>query len=97
MLGWALALAALVGVVGCYSDVKVVQGAVTSVEPDGSGLVLRDERPPNAAASYRLVERATVAPGDAVRVAYRDRGEGRVVVRLMNLTRHKAKNKSDKE
>ena len=93
----ALALAAVVALPACYSDVKVVQGTVTSSDPAAAMLDVKDERAPNATATYRLKEPATVAPGDLVRVAFRDGSDGKTVIRLMNLTRHRAKNKTDRK
>ncbi|MBI5478883.1 MAG: hypothetical protein HY906_08510 [Deltaproteobacteria bacterium] len=81
----------------CYDDVKVVQGTVTQVEAAASTIAVKDERAPNATVSYRLTEPATVATGDLVRVAFRDGADGKQVVRLMNLTRHRAKDRRDKK
>jgi hypothetical protein len=91
-----LGLAAALGLAGCYSDVKVVQGTVVTVAEDHATVTVRDERAPNATADYRLAARVTVAPGDVVRLAYRDRADGKAVVRLMNITRRDAKAQTEK-
>jgi hypothetical protein len=93
----ALGLLACVALAACYDDVKVVQGTVTAVDATGRALDLRDERPPHATATYGGVEPAGVASGDLVRVAFRDHPDGKQVVRLMNLTRHRARDRSEKK
>jgi hypothetical protein len=93
----ALALLASLTVGACYDDVKVVQGTVTSVDANGRALEVRDERPPYATATYGGVQVAAVASGDLVRLAFRDHADGKQVVRLMNLTRHRARDRSEKK
>ena len=97
VLGAALAVAATVALGACYDDVKVVQGTVIGAAAERHEVEIRDERPPHATATYRLERPATVAIGDVVRLAFRDRAEGKVVVRLMNLSRHRAQRQMDKE
>jgi len=91
----ALCLAPLL--VGCYSDVKVVQGTVVRVDRGAQVIDVKDERSPNAVAPYRLARPATVKDGDLVRLAYRATGDDRVALRLMNLTRLKERRRSEKE
>jgi hypothetical protein len=93
----AAALAALLSaVVGCYDDVKVVQGTVVSFDEQGTVVEVKDERAPNATATYHMKERATMKNGDLVRIAFRDGADGKHVVRLMNVTRQKAKRQAEK-
>jgi hypothetical protein len=95
--GRALALVAALALAACYSDVKVVQGTVTEGNSSATTLTVRDERAPNASATYRLERPVTVATGDLVRLAYRESPDGRQVVRAMNLTRHRDKAHRDKK
>jgi hypothetical protein len=97
VLGAALAVAAMAALGACYDDVKVVQGTVIGAASARHEVEVRDEQPPHATATYRLARPATVAPGDLVRLAFRDRADGKVVVRLMNLSRHRAQRQTDKE
>jgi hypothetical protein len=96
-VGQALALMAALSVGACYDDVKVVQGTVTRVDLAATTLEVKDERAPHVSADYRLSAPVTVATGDLVRLAFRDRADGKQVVRLMNLTRHRAKDRSDQK
>jgi hypothetical protein len=82
-----LCLAALLATAGCYDDVKVVQGVVTATNDDAKTITIRDERAPGAVLVYQLPGRAATAVGDVVRLAYRVRGEERIAVRMMNVTR----------
>jgi hypothetical protein len=87
----AVARVATLTLTACYDDVKVVQGTVTAVDAGGRALAVRDERPPHATSTFGGVSVAAVTQGDLVRLAYRDLADGKQVVRLMNLTRHQAR------
>jgi hypothetical protein len=75
---------------GCYDDVKVVQGSVISTNPNAGTITVRDERPPNAELTYRNAGSKAALVGDVVRIAFREQGDGAVVVRLMNLRQRRA-------
>jgi len=68
----------------------VVQGTVESYDPVARLLLVKDPGPPERNLEL-LLEGAEVgadpAPGDTVRVAYRDRQGRRQATRVMNITR----------
>jgi len=83
--------------VSCVESPKVVQGKVQSYSADSKTLVVQDERTPGAELTLSL-EGAEVgaepAPGDQVRIAYRDQSGKPVAIRVMNLTKQKDSGKS---
>ena len=85
--GAGLLLLLALGLCGCYSDVKVVQGTVVAVGRQGREVAVRDERVPNLVAAYALDHPTTTKSGDVVRIAYRSTTAGNHALRLMNLTR----------
>ena len=91
-----LGIAALLAGPGCYDDVKVVQGAVVTSDGPARTLSVQDERAPHAVATYQVADALLAKPGDIVRLAYRDRGQARVVARMMNVTRVRSKKEQDK-
>jgi hypothetical protein len=82
-----LALAVPLG--GCYGDLQVVQGSVVSADVAAGTITVKDERSPHAEVTYANAGRKPVVVGDVVRIAFRQRGEGPVVVRLMNLQQNR--------
>jgi ribosomal protein S1 len=86
----ALAAILVVLATGCTAPPQVVQGTVTSINPESHVLVMTDEKSPGRQLSLSL-EGAEIgaqpAPGDTVRVAFRAEGDKLVATRVMNLTR----------
>jgi len=83
--------------VSCVESPKVVQGQVRSYSADSKTLVVQDERPPGAELTISLQGAevgAEPAPGDQVRVSYRDQAGKPVAIRVMNLTKQKDSGKS---
>jgi hypothetical protein len=81
----------------CYGDLVVVQGTVTELDGTSRTLTVRDERTPNAVASYLFQKAPSVQRGDVVRIAFRrEAGGARSVVRLMNVTRSRQGDKKRK-
>lgn len=75
---------------GCGEAPRVVQGAVVSYEASSQTLVMKDETRPGVTLRVSLVGAevgAEAAPGDTVRVAYREIGSRPVAIRVMNVTR----------
>ena len=81
------AMAACLWLPACYDDIKVVQGTVVKVDSAGYSLTVRNERDPKIPSAYKLASRANAKRGDVVRIAFREHGRQRLVVRLMNVTR----------
>jgi hypothetical protein len=71
----------------CYGDLVVVQGTVVRLDNTSHALTVRDERAPNAVLPYLFEKPPSVERGDVVRIAFRQEGGTRSVVRLMNVTR----------
>jgi len=93
-LGLALlTTTAAIGASACYDDVKVVQGTVVRTDPAAHTLTVRDERAPGSPAAYSMAGTPNARSGDVVRIAFREQGRQRVVVRLMNVTRAKGQPK----
>ena len=93
-----IAVGALLGVapggalMGCSNPPQVLQGKVVSYDSDQQALVLEDETPPHLQRSLDLKSAevsGTPAPGNVVRVAYRDQGGNLVAGRVMNLSTQK--------
>lgn len=85
LVGSALAVCA-----ACGDRPLVLQGAVVSYDEASQTVVVKDETPPNAEVAFSLVGAAVgavPAPGDEVRLAYRDAGGTKQAIRMMNLTR----------
>jgi hypothetical protein len=77
----------LLGCTACYGDLRVVQGTVVTLDNATHTLTVRDERAPNAILSFQLAGSPSAEKGDVVRLAFRQHGDSRSVVRLMNVTR----------
>ncbi len=78
--------------VSCVESPTVVQGKVQSYSADSKTLKVQDERPPGAELTISLQGAeigADPAPGDQVRVSYRDQAGKLVAIRVMNLTKQK--------
>lgn len=89
-----LAIAALAPLVGCSNPPQVMQGKVVSYDGAKKTLVVEDEQPPKLQRSIDLKSAevgGAPAPGNVVRVAYRDEGGTLVAGRVMNLTTQKKK------
>jgi hypothetical protein len=93
-----VAAAALLGVVpgstllGCSDPPSVTQGKVVSYDPAGRTLLIEEDTPPHQQRALDLTSAEVgipPAPGNEVRVAYRDRGGSLVAARVMNLTAQK--------
>ncbi len=85
-----LATVLLLAALGCPTPPRVVQGTVVSCDPASTVLVMTDELHPDRQLSLNLAGAevgAPPAPGDTVRVAYRDENGKLVATRVMNLTR----------
>jgi len=83
--------------ISCVESPKVVQGKVQSYQADSKTLVVQDERTPGAEMTISLQGAeigAEPAPGDLVRIAYRDQSGKPVAIRVMNLTQQKDSGKS---
>lgn len=75
---------------GCGPAPVVIQGTVVSYEKSSETLVVQDERRPGVTLTVSLKGAevgAEAAPGDLVRVAYRETPAGHVATRVMNITR----------
>jgi hypothetical protein len=89
-----VAVAALVPLLSCSNPPSVIQGKVVSYDGEKKVLVLEDELPPRLQRSLDLKSAevgGTPAPGNVVRIAYRDQGGTLVAGRVMNLTQQKKK------
>jgi hypothetical protein len=83
--------------VSCVESPTVVQGKVQSYSADSKTLMVQDERPPGPELTISLQGAeigADPAPGDQVRVSYRDQAGKLVAIRVMNLTKQKDSGKS---
>jgi hypothetical protein len=91
-------LALLLLFAACSTPSPVVQGTVVSVAPDGKTIVLKDEASPEAQPQTFDISDAEIgaAPveGDQVRLVYRAQGGTNVALRVMNITRQKAREAS---
>ncbi len=81
-----LRLAILLGAVGCYDDVKVIQGTVALLDAENRSVTVEDERAPHARVTLYLSE-SPGKVGSKVRIAYRQKDGKLVVLRLQNLSR----------
>lgn len=82
--------AALAACVACGERPVVVQGVVISYDQANATVVVKDELAPNAEVAFSLTGAAVgaePAPGDQVRLAYRDAAGVKQATRMMNLTR----------
>jgi hypothetical protein len=89
-----LAVAATVPLLSCSNPPSVIQGKVVSYDDAKKVLVLQDELPPNLQRSLDLRSAevgGAPAPGNVVRIAYRDQGGTLVAGRVMNLSTQKKK------
>lgn len=89
-----LAIAALAPLVGCSNPPQVMQGKVVSYDGAKKTLVVEDEQPPKLQRSLDLTSAevgGAPAPGNVLRVAYRDQGGTLVAARVMNLSTQKKK------
>jgi hypothetical protein len=87
-----LALGAAVALMSCSDPPQVMQGKVVSYDSSSKLLVLEDEMPPHLQRSLDLTSAdvgGAPAPGNVVRVAYRDRGGKLVAGRVMTLAQKK--------
>jgi hypothetical protein len=74
----------------CFVTPDVYQGVVVRFDAAAQVVVVRDEMPPHAEASFVVAGGelgADLQPGDEVRVAYVRDGEQLRAIRVMNLTR----------
>ena len=82
----------------CSPPAPVVQGTVISVASDGKTIILKDEAKPDAEAQTFDISGAEIgaapAAGDELRLVYRVRGGANVALRVMNITRQKAREES---
>ena len=84
-----LAMAAVAALVGCSNPPSVLQGKVVSFDAAQKKLVVEDELPPKLQRSLDLKSAEVSgqpAPGNVVRIAYRDEGGTLVAGRVMNLS-----------
>jgi hypothetical protein len=76
----------------------VLQGKVVAVNDGGRMIAVLDETRPEAPPVTLDISGAeigaTPTEGDQVRVVYRQRGETNVALRVMNITRQKARESS---
>lgn len=82
--------AALAACAACGDRPLVLQGAVVSYDEVAQTVVVKDEVAPHAEVAFSLAGAAIgalPAPGDQVRLAYRDAGSPKPAIRMMNLTR----------
>ena len=89
-----LATGAAFTVLGCSNPPNVLQGKVVSFDATKKTLVVEDELPPKLQRSLDLNSAEVAgspAPGNVVRVAYRDQGGNLVAGRVMNLSTQKKK------
>ncbi len=89
-----MAVAALLPFVGCSNPPQVMQGKVVSYDSGKKALVLEDEQPPKLQRSLDLKSAevgGAPAPGNVLRVAYRDQGGTLIASRVMNLSAQKKK------
>jgi len=78
--------------VSCVESPKVVQGKVQSYQADSKILVVADEKAPGTELTISLASAevgAEPAPGDLVRVSFREPAGQAVAIRVMNLTKQK--------
>ena len=74
----------------CFVAPDVYQGEVVRFDAAAQVVVVKDEKPPHAEASFVVAGSelgADLQPGDEVRLAYVKDGERLRAVRVMNLTR----------
>jgi hypothetical protein len=92
------ALATLLLVASCGPPAPVVQGKVVALSEGGKSISVQDETHPEAAPITLDISSAeigaTPVEGDQVRVVYSRRGEVNVALRVMNITRQKARESS---
>jgi hypothetical protein len=89
-----MGLGAVIALVGCSNPPNVLQGKVVSYDGEKKVLVVEDEALPHPQVTLDLKSAevgGNPAPGNIVRVAYRDRGGNLVAGRVMNLTTQKKK------
>jgi hypothetical protein len=87
-----MAVGALLALLGCSDPPQVLQGKVVSYDTSSKLIVLQDEAPPHLERSVDLASAeigSAPAPGNVVRVTYRDRGGKLVAGRVMNVTPQK--------
>ena len=89
-----LATVAVFAGIGCSNPPSVLQGKVVSFDAAQKKLVVEDELPPKLQRSLD-VKSAEIggqpAPGNVVRIAYRDEAGTLVAARVMNLSTQKKK------
>jgi hypothetical protein len=94
----AAALLSLMLLASCGPPAPVVQGKVVAVEEGGRSISVQDETRPDAPAIKLDISSAeigaTPVEGDQVRIVYNQRGETNVALRVMNITRQKARESS---
>ena len=89
-----LATGAVAALLGCSNPPTVMQGKVVSFDATKKTLVVEDELPPKLQRSLDLNSAevsGTPAPGNVVRIAYRDQSGSLVAARVMNLSTQKKK------
>lgn len=89
-----MAVAALVPLLSCSNPPSVLQGKVVSYDTANKVLVVEDEAAPHPQRSLDLKSAevgGAPAPGNVVRIAYREQGGNLVAGRVMNLTTQKKK------
>jgi hypothetical protein len=92
-----LVVVALAVCAGCGGRPLVLQGVVVSYDAATNVVTVKDETPPNSEVAFSLASAdigATPAPGDQVRLSYRDAGGDKRAIRMMNLTRQAELSKS---
>ncbi len=84
--------------IACSAPAPVIQGKVLSVSADGGTITLQDDmNPQNQPQAYDIREAeigAEPAEGDQLRIVYRAEGGANVALRVMNITRQKAREAS---
>lgn len=89
--------AALLAALACVPAAPVVQGQVVRVDAGGTTMSVQDETKPGSEPLTYDISKAEIgaAPssGDLVRMVYRVEGGKNVVLRVMNLTQQKERDK----
>jgi len=97
-LGVLAMLILLLLLAACSPPAPVVQGTVVSVASDGKTIVLKDEARLEAQAQTFDISSAEIGAtpleGDQLRLVYRAQGGTNVALRVMNITRQKAREAS---
>lgn len=82
--------AAVAACAACGERPLVLQGVVVSYDQTNATVVVKDELAPHAEVAFSLTGTAVgaePAPGDQVRLAYRESAGAKQAIRMMNLTR----------